>query len=286
MNQLKTMMAGVALVGFAIVGMANQAAAESQALQQSNTIPSNRLITDFAVIKTAGEADVLAVINLFKAGENNSGPVMLAISPNETITITVAGKSVVCPNNAECRVPFVKEGIYSAELKRFNGEIFRAETLMPAETGIVAPTNNSVVRVSDPVQVTWIKSESNGPYGLTMSVFLGDQIDTCSTTGSISWDTDNTATIPANLVATCRAPLRARFSVFYSNLTPVRGVAGGTLKAYSVANLFFTYWDGTSQVRDIRALMNWAPATKALPGLAVSVDGMVAEKTQTLSVQH
>jgi len=215
----------------------------AEPLQESNTVLSAELITDFALIKDASDAEVTGAVNLFKAGKGEKGPVLLAISADDVISISVEGKSVTCLQNKECRLPFIKGAIYRSEFRRYNGEIIKAETLLPNETKVLSPADNSKFSKNDGIRISWVVSRPDGPRGITVSVFLGDQIKTCSTTGGVDWDTEGTATVPEKYVGTCRAPLRARFGVFYVNVNPMRGVGGGTLKGYSTARLFFNYVD-------------------------------------------
>jgi hypothetical protein len=129
------------------------------------------------------------------------------------------------------------------EFKRATGETFTADTQLPAETNILTPSENSSFDKVTPIHTSWTVARDNGPRGITLSVFLGDQINTCGTEGNVSWDTEGTATIPANYVASCRLPLKARFGVFYVNPNRVAGVAGGTFKGYSTARVNFIYSD-------------------------------------------
>ncbi len=107
----------------------------------------------------------------------------------------------------------------------------------------MSPAENTNVKKNDAVHITWVVSRPEGPRGISVSVFLGEQIKTCSTAGWVSLDTEGTATVPEKYVGGCRAPLRARFGVFYVNVTRMPGVAGGTLKGYSTARVFFNYID-------------------------------------------
>jgi hypothetical protein len=70
----------------AIMGSAFTAAtasADPATYPQSNTVPSAQLITDFSVIKDAAESDVSTIINLFKVGKENQGPIQLTVSADE-----------------------------------------------------------------------------------------------------------------------------------------------------------------------------------------------------------
>lgn len=246
------------ILGFlaaAVVGTGVRAQAE---LQQSNTVASKELITDFALVKDASETDVVANLALFKDGGPEKGPSLLAISANETITLSVDDKSVVCQADKDCRLPFIKGATYRAELKRFNGEIFKAETQLPNETKILSPVENTIVKPTDPVHFEWVVARDNGPRGITVSVYLGEQVKTCNTHGGVNWETEGTATVPANYIGNCIPPLNAKFGVFYVNAVPMPGVAGGTLKGYSTARLHFSYLDTGVSVDLVRA-----PLTKA-----------------------
>lgn len=264
----------LSLLAAAIVGHGLQARAE---LQQSNTVVSAELITDFALIKDASDADVVAQLALYKDGGPDKGPSLLAISANETITLTVGDKSVVCQADKDCRLPFVKGATYRAELKRFNGETFKTETKLPNETAILSPAPNSSFKSNEAIRFSWIVARDNGPRGIALSVFLGDQIKTCSTEGWLDWDTEGTATAPANYIGRCIPPLRAKFTVFYVNAVAMPGVAGGTLKGYSTARLDYTYIDSGINLDLVKT-----PLTKAeiRELTAAARDGKVA--TQTL----
>lgn len=244
------LLAGVAAVVVAV--QAAQAApshsladAPAEPMQASNTVKSNELITDFSVIKDASEGDVVGIVNLFRVGQGERGPTLLQISADDVITLSVADKSVVCLQNKECRLPYLKGETYRSELKRFNGEVFKNETTLPPETKILAPAENALVKKDDAVRFTWEVARAEGPRGIALSVFLGEQIKTCSTTGFLDWDSEGSAIAPAKYVSTCRAPLRARFSVFYVNPARAAGVAGGTLKGYSTARVSYSYVEPT-----------------------------------------
>lgn len=249
------MKTGILLAGVAVLVVAAQAAQaapivspanapdgqSSGPMQASNTVKSGELITDFSVVKDASEADVVGTVNLFRVGQGERGPTLLQISADDVITLSVQDKSVICFQNKECRLPYIKGETYRSELKRGNGEVFKNETTLPPETKILAPAENTLVNKDDAVHFSWEVARADGPRGISLSVFLGEQIKTCGTTGFISWDTEGTATAPAKYVSTCKAPLRARFNVFYVNPAKATGVAGGTLKGYSTARVSFSY---------------------------------------------
>ena len=225
------------------------------ALEPSNSVKSSELITDFALIKDASDPEVTSILNLFKVGKENRGPSLLETSPDDVITLKVADHIVTCLPNKECRLPYLPGELYKAELKRGNGESFSTTTMLPKETRITTPNDNSMFNQNDPVDFSWVVARAEGPRGITLSVFLNEQISTCSTSGNIDWLTEGTAKAPANYVSTCVPPLRARFGVFYVNLSPMPGVAGGTLKGYSTARVFYTYMpDGIRVERTQRPL--------------------------------
>lgn len=237
---------GVKLMKKLILGFIAALVAGSVAhaeLQQSNTVASSELITDFALIKDSTNADVVASLSLYKAGTEDRGPVLLATSADEKITISVGENSAVCLPEKDCRLPFVNGASYRVELQRFNGEVISATTLLPNETRILSPAENTVAAVDEALDFSWVVARASGTRGLAVSVFLGEQTKTCSTQGSVDWKTEGTATVPANYVGHCQPPLKARFVVFYVNVIPMAGVAGGTLKGYSTATLHFSYVD-------------------------------------------
>lgn len=238
---------------FAATAFLNTANASD--LQQSNTVQSNELITDFAVIKDASDSDVVGIFNLFKAGAGERGPTLLAISADETITAYVGDQTINCGNKQECRLPFIKDATYRVELKRFNGETFSTQTVLPNETRILAPNDNAIFNGNTAIEFSWIVARDNGPRGITLSVYLGEQIETCKTTGFVNWKTEGTAIAPAEYVSACQLPLRAKFSVFYVNPVAMPGVAGGTLKGYSTARIFFTYMDSSTIVESVKTPM-------------------------------
>lgn len=229
------------------------------------------------MIKDASETEVVGVFYLFKAGAGDRGPTLLATSADESITAFVGDKIVNCGNKQECRIPFIKDATYRVELKRFNGETFSTQTTIPNETRILSPNDNAIVSENTAVEFKWIVSRENGPRGITLSIFLGDQITTCKTTGFLDWKTEGTAIAPAEYVSTCQLPLRAKFGVFYVNPVGMPGVAGGTLKGYSTARLFYTYMDSGTIVEPARTPMNQQELSELLNSAPVT--NMV---TQTL----
>lgn len=239
----------VLLLSFFSVSSAYVSAAT---LVESNTVKSSELITDFAVIKDASDAQVIGVFTLYKAGSGDRGPSVLATSADETITMFAGDQSVVCTSAENCRIPYIPGVPYRVELKRFNGEVFSAITEIPNETRILTPNDNSFFDDKSPIEFSWVVAKDNGPRGIALSVFLDDQITTCSTTGNIDWKTEGTAVAPAKYVSTCQLPLRARFAVFYVNPVLMRGVAGGTLKGYSTARINFTYMENGTSFQRVR----------------------------------
>jgi hypothetical protein len=222
---------GLGLLGFQAAAMA--------ALQESNTVPSKQLITDLAVIKSGGESDVSVVPFLFKAAEREGdGPTLLTISADETITFSVGNAAVVCKQDQNCRLPFVKDAIYNADVKRPNGETFHSQIKLPQETSLTGPAENFLFRKNEDIQFDWTPSRAR-TRGIALSTFLSGL--NCDTTGSLIWEKDFSATVPAGYVGSCDGPVKARFTVFYVDAAVVPGVAGGVLKGYAVATRNFTF---------------------------------------------
>jgi hypothetical protein len=220
-------------LGFAAAALAD--------VQESNTVPSNQLMTDLSVVRTGSESDVAAQATFLKApSQQDQGPELLRISANESVTFSVGDTAVACHEAETCHLPFVKDGVYKVDIKRFNGDAIHTEVKLPQETHITSPTENATFGKDEAIEFDWTPSASP-EHGISLSVFLGGL--NCDTTGSITWDKDFAAVAPAGYVGNCEGPVKARFTVFYVNVAGVPGVAGGALKGYSLDNLHFTYTD-------------------------------------------
>ena len=234
------------------------------ALRESNTVPSNQMITDLAVIKTGGENGVVVRALLMKVPEKEAdgGPSLLMISANETITFSVGDTAVVCKQDQNCPLPYVKDAPYKVVFKRFNGEVIQSLAKLPDETNILTPVENSHFGKNEVIHFSWTPNHAQAR-GIALSSFLNGR--NCDTRGTVDWNTDFTAIVPKGFVGSCDGPVKARFTVFYMNPYRVRGVAGGTFKAYSMANLHFTYLDNSNFNAELSLLAAEPSSAAELP---------------------
>ena len=217
---MKLFFAALTLLGVTSAAVMAQAASP----ESSNTIATAQMTVVFSAQAEAGKNDTVLTAKLYKVVRDSSGlkKSRLTISPDESIVFSVGATSIQFnPSNLSLnKLPFVLDAKYTVQFKRFNGEFYTADVVIPPARPVLAPLENAIVSKAAPVDFTWATSKAD--FALVgVMVGLG-----CKSKGQFKWTSDTSGTLPAGFVGGCPGVVNAKFMTFPINSTSLSGIGG------------------------------------------------------------
>jgi hypothetical protein len=210
------------LISLGVLSSAPTAHAASP--EPSNTIATAQMMVVFSAQAETGKNDAVLTAKLYKNADSSTGAKKsrLTISPDESIVFSVGSTSIhFDPSNVSLnKLPFVPDAKYTVQFRRFNGEFYSADVVIPPARPVLTPAENAVVSKTAPVDFTWAPSKADmGLVGIMVG--LG-----CRSKGKFHWTSDTSGTLPAGFVGGCAGVVNAKFMTFPINSTPFNGISG------------------------------------------------------------
>lgn len=178
----------------------------------SNTVPSSELDVSFMVGKMARQDQAFCMANVARVtGEGDQRDYeTLTLAGGDTVRCSFGAQTVTLDENGgtETGFPYSTTGVYSFEFTRHNGEVFRAETVMPEQVKISTPEDNRVYRVGEEMYYEW--NSVAAKLGLT---FFGTSNCEDPAPGLEIEYTANSAKVPAGYTNGCHPDTQGAFGV-------------------------------------------------------------------------